>query len=123
MRQPLLRLVASHRDRTVGILVRFSYERGVKPRDVTPDLLDEAAVEYMGEPIGLPDDVLQKALDPVEFVNGRTLYGGPAPEECRRRIPEFRAQLQGDQDTVTRKQQRLKQAMEHQEKAIDSLLA
>jgi argininosuccinate lyase len=107
----------------VGILVRFSYERGLKPHQVTPELLDEAAVEYMGESIGLPSDILQKALDPVAFVNGRTLYGGPAPEECQRRMPEYRAQLQDDQTTLTEKQQRLMQAREAQETAIDALLA
>ena len=106
----------------VGILVRFSYERGLKPREVTSELLDEAAVAYQGEPLGLPSDILQEALDPVAFVNGRTLYGGPAPEECHRRIPEYRAQLQGDQDTVAAKEQRLKQGLEKQEKAIDALL-
>lgn len=107
----------------VGILVRFSYERGLKPREVTPELLDEAAVEYMGEPVGLSRESLQKALDPVEFVNGRTLYGGPAPEECRRRLPEYRAQLQVDQTSVEEKEKRLKQAVEKQEQAIDALLA
>lgn len=107
----------------VGILVRFSYERGLKPHQVTPELLDEAAVEYMGESIRLPSDILQKALDPVAFVNGRTLYGGPAPEECQRRMPEYRAQLQDDQTALTEKQQRLMQALEAQEKAIDALLA
>ncbi|MEE9146837.1 MAG: lyase family protein, partial [Candidatus Tectomicrobia bacterium] len=107
----------------VGILVRFSYERGQKPRDVTPELLDEAAVEYMGEPVGLSPDVLQKALDPVAFVHSRTLYGGPAPEECLRRLPEFRAQLQDDQSAVAEKERRLLQALENQEKTIDALLA
>jgi argininosuccinate lyase len=106
----------------VGILVRFSYERGIKPRDVTPELLDEAAFEYMGKPVGLSQAALQKALDPVAFVNGRTLYGGPAPEECRRRLPEYRAQLHRDQALVGEKEVRLKQAAEKQETAIDALL-
>jgi len=37
----------------VGILVRFGYERDLQPADVTPALLDEAAIEYMGEPVRL----------------------------------------------------------------------
>jgi argininosuccinate lyase len=76
----------------------------------------------MGEPVGLPPEVLQNALDPVAFVNGRILYGGPAPEECQRRLPEYRAQLQGDQAAVTEKERRLTQALEKQEKAIAALL-
>ena len=106
----------------VGILVRFSYERGLKPEQATTELLDEAAIEYRGEPVGLSNEVLRRALDPVEFVNGRTLYGGPAPEECRRRLPEYHAQLQTDQRSVEEKAQRLKEAADRLEKAIDALL-
>ena len=69
----------------VGILVRFTEERGIRPRDVTPELLDEASVDYMGEGVGLSEEALTRALDPMAFVERRTLYGGPAPEECRRR--------------------------------------
>jgi argininosuccinate lyase len=100
----------------------LSYARGLKPGDVTPELLEEAAVEYMGEPVGLSSEVLRKALDPVEFVNGRTLYGGPAPEECRR-LPEYHVQLRTDQASAAEKERQLKQAAEKQEQAINALLA
>ena len=106
-----------------GILVRFSYERGLMPKDVTCKMLDEAAVEYMGEPVGLSEDALRRALDPMEFVNGRTLYGGPAPEECKRRLVDYHAQLKADVKSVEGRVRRLKEAEEKQEKAIDALLA
>ncbi len=106
----------------VGILVRMSYQQGVKPRDVTPELLDDAAIEYMGEPVGLSKAVLDRSLDPVEFVNARTLYGGPAPEECRRRLPEYHARLDEDRAAVEERERRLAEAAEKLEKAIDALL-
>ena len=37
----------------VGILVRFSYERNIKPQDVTPELIKEAAIEYMGKSVDI----------------------------------------------------------------------
>ena len=107
----------------VGIMVRLSHERGIKPLDATPELLDEAAVEYSGEPVGLSGATLEKALDPVEFVKGRTLYGGPAPEECRRRLVDFHAQLSEDQASVQDKERRLDAAVQELERAIDALLA
>ncbi len=107
----------------VGILVRHSYERGLKPRQVTTEMLDEAAMEYMGKPVGLSKQLFEKALDPVEFVNARTLYGGPSPEECRRRIPEYKAQLEANEKSLTGRQQRLEEARVKQERAIDALLA
>ncbi|MEE9248995.1 MAG: hypothetical protein V3U79_09910, partial [Dehalococcoidia bacterium] len=107
----------------VGILVRYSSERNIRPQEVTPALLDEAAVEYMGEPVGLGDEVLRRALDPVEFVNRRTLYGGPSPEECLRRLPEYRAQLERDEALVEEKAEGLMQAAAKLERAIDALVA
>ena len=106
----------------VGILVRYSSERNIRPQEVTPALLDEAAVEYMGEPVGLGDEALRRALDPVEFVNRRTLYGGPSPEECLRRLPEYRAQLEQDEAMVEEKSKGLSQAADKLERAIDALV-
>ena len=107
----------------VGILVRLSYEREIHPESVTTGLLDEAALEYMGEPVSLSHRALEKALDPVSFVNLRTLFGGPAPEECLRRLPEFHAQLQEDQAWVSEADSGLREAAEKLERAIDGLVA
>ena len=106
----------------VGILVRLSYENGRKPLDTTPEMLDQAAIEYMGEPLGISKDVLDRALDPVEFVNARTLYGGPAPEECLRRLPEFHRNLKDDRNSVQERERRLVEAAEKLEGTIDSLV-
>lgn len=107
----------------VGILVRFSYERGIKPVDIDSKLLDEAAIEYMGEPVVLSENKLRKALDAVEFVKGRKLYGGTAHEESLAQITELRDQVKLDKKTVTRMHGRLKTASERLEKAIDAILA
>lgn len=107
----------------VGILVRISYERGLKPADVTSELLDEAAVEYMGEQVRLSKEALERALDPWESINRRILYGGPAPEECRRRFPDYYVQLQAGREGLEGKRDRLKTAANKLERVIDSLLS
>jgi len=106
----------------VGILVRLSRERGIKPCDVDTKLLDEAAVEYMGEPVSLSEESLRKALDPVEFVKSRTLYGGTAPEEALRQITELREQLSQDEETISNMYCRLKEASEKLEIAINAVI-
>jgi argininosuccinate lyase len=106
----------------VGILVRLSHERGIKPSEVDTKLLDEAAVEYMGEPIGLSEEVIQKACDPVEFVKGRTLYGGPAPSESRRQIKIHKKTLKRDEEIVIRIRRQLSAASQKLEKAIDEII-
>jgi argininosuccinate lyase len=107
----------------VGICVRYTEERGLSPHDVTPELLDEAAVEYMGEPVNLGEDVLRAALDPREFVAGRLLYGGPAPAAVRERLPDHRAQVESDRRWVAEQTERLQQAEQSLERAIDDLVA
>lgn len=78
-----------------GILVRLSEERDIAPVDVTVKLVDEAAVEYMDEPIGLSAEALSRALDPRHFVAVRG-QGGPAPDDVRAQLQHLRAQLEAD---------------------------
>jgi argininosuccinate lyase len=106
----------------VGILVRLSKERGIDPCHVTAQLLDEAAVEYMGKPVSLGEETLRKSLDPVEFVRARRLYGGPAPEESRRRIAECLKILGRNEKAAENIRSGLKRAAEALERAMDEIL-
>ena len=106
----------------VGILVRFGYERDLQPADVTPALLDEAAIEYMGEPVHLSAESLRQALDPQNFVRSRPIYGGPAPEEVRRRLAEFRAALQRDDADYQAARRQIDRAKEKLEAAVEAVL-
>ena len=73
----------------VGILVRLCEERGLGPADVTPALLDEAAIAYHEKPAGLDQNAIRDALDPARFIAARTLRGGPAPAESLRQAKLF----------------------------------
>lgn len=84
----------------VGIMVRLARERGIAPLQATAGLLDEAAVEYMGKPVGLSAGSLRKALSPVEAVNARKLYGGPAPEQTQARASECQERVRSDRAVV-----------------------
>jgi argininosuccinate lyase len=106
----------------VGILVRLSHERGIKPCDVDTKLLDEAAVEYMGGPIGLSEESLRKFSDPAECVRGRTLYGGTAPDEVLAQVVELKEELKQNREVVAKMHAHLKKAAEKLEGAIDAIL-
>ncbi|MCK9495503.1 MAG: argininosuccinate lyase [Dehalococcoidia bacterium] len=106
-----------------AILVRLSEERRVPPREVTPALLDEAAVLYLGEPVGLSEDALRDALDPARFVERRTLYGGPSPEAARDELAEERDHLGRDVAWLDAATERLREAEARLESAIDALVA
>jgi argininosuccinate lyase len=106
----------------VGIVVRLSEDRNIRPMDITPALVDEAAVEYMGRPVGLGGASLQQALDPVAFVNRRTLFGGPAPDETRNRLRDYRALLEKDEQELAGLRTHVADGARRLESAIDRLL-
>ena len=108
---------------SVGTMVRLAHERGLGPKDVTPELLDEAAIEYHGEPIGLRGDTFQAALDPTNAVNARKLYGGPAPEQTSARAADSWQRVEADQNKVDEMEHRLSEAEARLEAGIDSMLA
>ena len=109
--------------RCVGTMVRFAFERGFEPRDVTVELLDEAAIEYCGKPIGLSKRAPKAALDPTNAVNARKLYGGPAPEQTKARAAEARGRVKADRASLEEKERKLNKAEELLEAGIDSFLA
>ncbi len=49
----------------VAVLVRLAYESGTQVKDVTPEMVDNAARECNCQPLNLKGEVLHKALDPV----------------------------------------------------------
>ncbi len=106
----------------VGILVRLSYERGRKPRDIDTGLLDEASMKYMGKPVELSKKSLKKALDPVEFIKGRTLFGGTAPHEVLAQVAELRRALDRNKKIVIQMSLSLKKASQKLERNIDAFL-
>lgn len=106
----------------VGILVRLCEERGLGPADVTPALLDEAAVAYHGQPAGLDAEQIRTALDPVRFVNVRTVQGGPAPSESLRQADVFQRALERDEGIVSDIDARLAAAAARLEAAVDAII-
>ena len=106
----------------VGILVRLCEDRGVGPDGATPALLDEAAIDYHGEPAGLDAAQIKTALDPGRFIAARTMRGGPAPAESLRQAIFFEDGLKAGEATVASINTRLAAAARTLEAAIDAII-
>ena len=63
----------------VGIAVRDANAAGLRGLDLTGELLDRAATEQTGGPLGLAGRDLTEVLDPRRIVETRTADGGAAP--------------------------------------------
>ena len=82
---------AAHR--VVGRAIRLAKERGLTPATLSPALLDEAASELVGRPLGLERRAIAEAMDPARGVAARRGPGGAAPAAVREMIAECRARL------------------------------
>jgi argininosuccinate lyase len=107
----------------VGILIRLCEERGLTPADVTPALLDEAAIAYHEKPAGLDQNDINESLDAERFIAARTLRGGPAPAESLRQAKLFEELAAADEQTVASIDARLAAAARKLEAAVDAVIA
>lgn len=106
----------------VAILVRLGIERGLSQTGVTSALVDEAAMEYMGNSLALPEESIRRALDPMECVKARTLTGGPAPERVEEDIARARDKFAADRGTLDTLDERLAESSRRLEQAIDQIV-
>jgi argininosuccinate lyase len=105
----------------VGLLCRLAEERNIAPAETTPELLDEAAVDYMGEPVGLSQATITTALDAHQFPARRTLYGGPAETSLGQELQDLRRQLERDEKSLSARQSSLQEASTSLDNAIEAL--
>ena len=108
--------------RIVGVLVRECVRGSVKPLEVTVEMVDRAAVEILGRPIGLDSGVLREALDPVMIVRGRKGTGSTAPEMIERAIGNRWRRGEEDREWLEGKRALLEEAEKKLRDAVESIL-
>jgi argininosuccinate lyase len=78
----------------VGVAVRRANAAGLRGIDLDGEMLDDAAREYTGQPIGLTGRDLVEILDPRQIVATRTAAGGAAPPVVEGMAASCQAQAQ-----------------------------
>lgn len=76
----------------VGIAVRTANAAGLRGVDLDGSMLDAAATQHTGRPIGLTGRDLSEVLDPRRIVATRTAPGGAAPSVVEAMAASCRAQ-------------------------------
>jgi len=107
----------------VADVVRLLTEQGKTAADTTPELVDQAAKNIIGEPVGLPAKSLQTAMDPVKFVEAHDSRGGVAPKEVLRMVGERRADLSAALERQQERIERLENADRQLDAAVQELVA
>ena len=78
----------------VNKFVIASKERNIPSNMANLALLETAAKEVVGIRLGISEEILRKALDPINFVNITNSQGGVAPSETTRMLKERRTRMQ-----------------------------
>ncbi|MCJ0763316.1 argininosuccinate lyase [Variovorax terrae] len=105
-----------------GIVVRLSLEAGRTPADVDTALVDRAAIEHTGQPLGLDPAVIASAMDPAESVRRHQMPGGPAPQRVQEALALHAEALAADLRWLEAAQARVAEAQHRLEAGIDALL-
>jgi argininosuccinate lyase len=69
----------------VGRVVNTALMEGLKPDEIDSQFLDQISRELTGEELNIQEELVEKALNPLEVVRSREVPGGPAPimvQEC-----------------------------------------
>ena len=107
----------------VGVMIRLCEERGLGPADVTPAILDEAAMLSHEQPAGLSQATIDAMRDPARFVAVRTVQGGPAAPKSLRQARLFGEHLARDVAVLAAMERRLADAAQALEAAVDAVIA
>lgn len=79
----------------VGRTVRAASRAGVRGVAITGEMIDEAAVEHRGTPLGVAGRDLSAVLDPWQIVLSRDARGGASPDALARMTTSLRTRLTG----------------------------
>ena len=85
--------------------------------------LDKAAEKVIGKPLNMSQEDILRTLDPVAFVEGHDVVGGPAPKEVLRTIGVRRERLAEFCQRQEERKARLEKGDELLDEAVHQLIA
>jgi argininosuccinate lyase len=72
----------------VSSVVKRAMSEGLSANEITWELVNEVAGEIIGRNLTMDTETLKQSLDPMNFIQIRSLPGGPNPHEMNRMIQE-----------------------------------
>src|SRR5271163_3029357 len=101
-----------------GGVVRMAMDQGLGANQITSAMVDQAAREVIGRPLGMAAATVASCLDPTQVVAARRTVGGPAPEEVRRRAGVLGKTLASARATQAERRSRLAAAQQRLQAAM-----
>lgn len=106
------------------ILAKFMQnvvDKGVKPSQVTVDMVEQAAVDYTGKKLDITQQVLDRIFDAMYCVRVRNSRAGAAPERVLEHIAAARKHVDADKQTLMAFADRIEAARNRLDSAFNAL--
>ena len=103
-------------------LVRNCIESNVKQHEVTPGMVDRAALETIGIRLSLDAETIKQALDPEDFVNTRVTEGSCNPREVERMIEDMTHMLEQEEAWISKQSELIEQSHTKLDEATERML-
>ncbi len=107
----------------VARLVRIAIEKGKGSDGVNSQLVDKAAEEMLGFHIKLDDDVIRRAIDPVEFVKTRITKRSVNLEKVAAIIAYSKSKLEEDIAWFNERELRKRESSDKRSRAARAILS
>ena len=108
--------------RIMGTVVRQALAEGRKPSGIDAAMIDAAAQEVIGKPLGLDAGILARALDPAQIVAAREGFGATAPQRVLESLQRRSSELERDRLTTEAKSRQVADARAALEESVAALL-
>jgi argininosuccinate lyase len=108
--------------RIVARAVLLAVEQGKDATGIDSALLDAAAREMTGHPLGMAQDAISGCLAPERFVERHNIVGGTAPVEVRRMLETRRLRLANDAQIVAAKTRAVRESEESLRMAVSAIM-
>lgn len=107
-----------------AILTRQLEEQGKDIREITPEDIDRAAVEYLGEPLGMSEDDVSEILENPERAlrDRQDQVGSPAPKQVENQIAKSREFVEESRQTIQSLRDEIDDSERELENAIDAVI-
>jgi argininosuccinate lyase len=102
----------------VSGVVNKALSEGLAANAITLPLVNEIAQRVIGREVTLNEDTLRKAMDPVHFVEIRSLPGGPCPKEMNRMIEDRKNQQVAHVQWLQENREKSVSALHHLDQVI-----
>lgn len=105
----------------VGAVVRQAMDKDLPAYCIDNAMVEQAAQEQLGRSLGLDEQQVKQALDPVTNVSSRCLPGGPAASALQVQVAKARTRLEQERSVHVSRRQRQNQARQVLQAATERL--